>query len=70
MFLSKDEKGFDGVYDYLDSSQSLRYLDRYNRDTHMVELDELLREATDNNPDIRPTIEQFKERLKTGLKSI
>ena len=66
MFLSKDEKGFDGVYDYLDSSQSLRYLDRY-RDTHMVELDELLREATDNNPDIRPTIEQFKERLKNWI---
>ncbi len=66
MFLSKDEKGFDGVYDYLDSSHSLRYLDRY-RDTHLAEIDELLRDATDNNPDIRPTIKEFKQRLKNWI---
>lgn len=66
MFLSKDEKGFDGAYDYLDSSHSLRYLNRY-RDTHLVEIDELLKDATDNNPDIRPTIKEFKERLKNWI---
>ena len=62
MFLTKDEKGFDGVYNYLDSSHSLRYIDKY-KDTHLVEIDELLKDATDNYPDIRLTITEFKERL-------
>lgn len=26
MFLTKDEKGFDGVYDYLDTNHSLRHI--------------------------------------------
>ena len=29
MFLSGDEKGFDGVYNYLDESHSLRYVSRF-----------------------------------------
>lgn len=62
MFLTNNEKGFDGVYNYLDSSHSLRYLARYEN-THLVEIDELLKDSTDNNPDVRPTIEEFKERL-------
>lgn len=62
MFLTKDDKGFDGVYDYLDSSYSLRYNDKYIN-KHTVEIDELLRDATDNNPDNRPTVKEFKERL-------
>ena len=62
MFLTKDEKGFDGVYSYLDSNHSLRCIDKY-KDTHLVELDELLKDATDNFPDIRATINEFKERL-------
>lgn len=66
MFLSKDEKGFDGVYNYLDSSHSLRDIERY-RNTHLVEIDELLIDATDNNPNIRPTIKEFKERLINWL---
>ena len=40
MFLTKDERGFDGVYNYLDSSHSLRYLDKY-KSVHLVEIDEL-----------------------------
>lgn len=62
MFLSGDEKGFDGVYNYLDKSHSLRYVSRF-RNEHLVELDELLKDSTDNNPDLRPDIHQFKERL-------
>lgn len=62
MFLTKDERGFDGVYNYLDSSHSLRYFDRY-KNTHLVEIDELLKDATDNNPDNRPTMKEFGERL-------
>ena len=62
MFLSEDNRGFDGVYNYLDSSHSLRCIDKYT-DTHLVEIDELLKEATDNNPKLRPTIRLFKDRL-------
>ncbi len=62
MFLTRDEKGFDGVYNYFDTNHSLRCMDKY-KNTHLVELDELLKDATDNSPDVRPTIIEFKERL-------
>lgn len=62
MFLSGDEKGFDGVYDYLDQSHSLRYVSRFRKE-HLVEIDELLKDATNNNPDVRPDIHEFTERL-------
>lgn len=62
MFLTNNEKGFDGVYNYLDSSHSLRYFEQY-KNIHLVEIDELLKDSTDNNPDVRPTVTEFKERL-------
>ena len=62
MFLTNDEKGFDGAYNYLDSSHSLCYYKRY-KNTHLVEIHELLKDSTDNDPDVRPTIKEFKERL-------
>ncbi|WP_407309837.1 protein kinase domain-containing protein [Desulfosporosinus sp. SB140] len=66
MFFSGDERGFDGVYNYLDPSHSLRYIEKY-KSTHLVELDELLKDATDNNPNLRPTIKEFKERLNVWI---
>ena len=62
MFLSDDEKGFDGVYDYLDQSHSLRYMSRFKKE-HLVEVDELLKDATENNPDLRPDIHEFTKKL-------
>lgn len=62
MLLTDDKKGFDGVYDYLDSSHGLSYRSKY-RNEHLVELEELLRDSTDNDPNHRPTITEFKERL-------
>lgn len=62
MFLTNDEKGFDGAYNYLDPSHSLCYYKRY-KNTHLVEIHELLKDSTDNDPDVRPTIKEFKERL-------
>ena len=35
MFLSDDEKGFDGAYDYLDQSHSMRYVSRFRKE-HLV----------------------------------
>ena len=66
MFLSGDERGFDGEYNYLDPSHSLRYLDKY-KDTHLVEIDELLKDATNNEPTLRPTMREFKERLEKWI---
>ena len=66
MFLTKDEKGFDGVYDYLDTNHSLRHIAKYKK-IHSVELDELLKDSTDNSPDRRPAIEEFKKRLQNWL---
>ncbi|NLW41363.1 MAG: protein kinase [Tissierellia bacterium] len=66
MLLSGDERGFDGVYNYLDPSHSLRCIKKY-KNTHLVELETLLKDATNNNPDLRPNIKEFKERLNEWI---
>lgn len=66
MFLSDDEKGFDGVYNYADPQFGLHYIEKY-RNAHLVELEELLTDATNNNPSERPTIAEFKDRLINWL---
>ncbi|MGB4658922.1 MAG: protein kinase [Mobilitalea sp.] len=62
MLLTLDEKGFDGPYVNNDSSFSLRYKDKY-RAEHLVELERLLKDATDNDPIKRPNMEEFITRL-------
>ena len=66
MFMTGDERGFDGTYNFLDESISLRFNPKY-RSVHLVELEEALENATDNNPDNRPTIDEFKEQLQRWL---
>lgn len=63
MLLAEDEKGFDGCYNYLDSSHSLHHMEKF-RETHLVELDELLLDSTNNTPELRPTMRKFRERLE------
>ena len=62
MFLTRNEKGFDGVYNYSDPNCGLRYIEEYH-ETHLVELEELLQDATSNNPNDRPNMEEFEKRL-------
>lgn len=62
MLLCKDIKGFDGVYQFLDKGHSLRYRLEY-RNVHLVELEELLNKATQNAPEDRPTMEEFRNAL-------
>lgn len=66
MLLCDDERGFDGVYNYLDASHSLRYVSRFGAE-HLVEIDELLKDSTENDPSLRPNIYQFKDRLSNWL---
>ena len=62
MFLTGDEKGFDGVYDYRDKTHSLRFIEKY-KNIHIVELEDLLKRSTDNDPNNRPTMTEFRKSL-------
>ena len=62
MLLTQNEHGFDGVYQLMDKNICLRFFKQY-RKTHMVELEELLIQATQNAPEDRPTMQEFKETL-------
>ena len=66
MLLSGDDRGFDGVYNFEDSSHSLRYISKF-KEIHLVELEELLISATSNSPDLRPDIDSFKQKLQYYL---
>lgn len=66
MLITGDERGFDGVYNFIDRTHSLRFIDKF-KNTHLVELETLLLEATNNNPDVRPDIELFKQQLEMWL---
>lgn len=55
MFLTGNEKGFDGVYNYSDPNCGLSYVEKYH-ETHLVELEELFQDATSNNPNNRPSV--------------
>ena len=66
ILLTGKKKGFDGVYDYRDKVIGLRYESIVSK-IHIVELEELLRTATDNNPDNRPTMKEFRNSLEEWL---
>lgn len=66
MLLTEDEKGFEGTYNYRDKSHSLRYrveLKKY----HLVEMEKLIEDATDNDPDSRPSAIEFLSRIKEWI---
>ena len=66
MLLSGDERGFDGVYQFLDKNHSLRFLPQY-REVHLVELEELLTASTQNDPLLRPTMHEYRQGLEAWL---
>lgn len=66
MLLTDDQFGFEGVYDFLDSSYGLRYNEDF-KGVHLAELENLLRLATSNAPEDRPTIEQFQKAVSDWL---
>ncbi len=69
MFLTNDSKGFDGEYSYYNANHSLRSFEKL-RSTHLVEIEELLKISTNDNPDLRPTMDQFLETLKSWKETI
>jgi serine/threonine protein kinase len=66
MLLSGDELGFDGQYNFLDKSHGLHFMQQY-KNLHLVELEEVLEQATNNDPILRPDINSFKQKLKEWL---
>ena len=62
MLLTLDDKGFDGQYSYTNPKYALRLNPRY-KDTHLAEIEELLVDSTNDEPEKRPTIEEFQQRL-------
>ncbi len=68
MLLTKDEFGFEGRYDFLDEKHSLTNFELL-RNEYLVEIHELLKDATKNAPDDRPIITSFKNKLNDWLVS-
>jgi len=68
MLLTKDEFGFEGRYDFLDEKHSLTNF-KLLKDEYLVEIHELLKDATQNGPNDRPTITTFKDKLNEWLNS-
>lgn len=62
ILLTRDEMCFEGTYNFLDESHSLRNFEAF-KTTHLVELEELITKATDNNPTLRPSAEDFYKSL-------
>ena len=63
MLLSLNEKGFDGQYNYFDQTHSLNKVPNL-KGIHLIEIEELIKDSTSNNPNDRPTIEGFITRLQ------
>ena len=70
ILLSDEKKGFDGSYDYLNDEISLRnHLNYENikKKVHLVELEQLLKNATEYDPEKRPTMAEFSSSLKNYI---
>lgn len=64
MMLTGNDTGFDGTYD---SESKLMGLANILKNDHLIELEELLYDATREEPELRPTMKEFSERLTIWL---
>lgn len=62
ILLTGDKTCFEGTYNFLDNTHSLRNYEKF-KTIHLVELEELLTKATDNNPTLRPDADTFNKSL-------
>ena len=68
MYLASNEDGFDGRYDVEYESISLHDIPQY-RGKYLVEIDDLLHYATQEDPKKRPSMEEFIAKLKSWEES-
>lgn len=66
MLLTKDDKGFDGQYNERDDAHRLNGFEHLKNE-HLLEIEQLLTQATHSNPTERPTAKEFQEQLKEWL---
>ena len=66
MLLTKDDKGFDGQYNERDDAHRLNAFEHLKNE-HLLEIEQLLTQATHSNPIERPTAKKFQEQLKEWL---
>lgn len=64
MLIMNDRKGFDGPYNWLDSKISLGKLSTQDMKLHLAGIELLIGEATDNDPERRPSMHSFIQRLE------
>ncbi len=64
MLLTDNKYGFEGTYD---ESSKLMGLSNYYKDMHLVELEEVLYYATREEPDLRPSMQEFAEKLNEWM---
>ena len=62
MLLTLDEKGFDGQYDWNDDAFRLHHYEHL-KDEYFVEVEYLLKTATESDPNKRPTMPEVKDAL-------
>ena len=58
MYLAENEDAFEGTYNPLEKGIGLHFLERY-KEAHIAEIEFLLEKATKDNPEERPTIDEF-----------
>lgn len=66
MYLTENEGAFEGIYNPLERSIGLHYFEQY-KDSNIAEIEFLLEDATKDNPDDRPTINKFCDRLSNWI---
>ena len=66
MYLTENEDAFEGRYNPIESSIGLHYFEQY-KDSNIAEIEFLLEAATMDNPDDRPTIDEFCIRLSNWI---
>lgn len=66
MFLTENEDAFDGTYSPIEEGIGLHFFKQY-RDSNIADIEFLLEDATKNNPDDRPTIDEFCCRLSNWV---
>lgn len=67
MYLTENEDAFEGTYNPLESCIGLHFFEQY-KNSNIAEIEFLLEDATKDNPNDRPTINDFCDRLSKWLK--
>ena len=70
ILITRKSLGFDGVYDFMDPFLSIRpYVSQVDRLISLAGIERLLRKSTQNAPEDRPTMTEFRTRLEKWLET-